>query len=98
VDGKFDRKFRSDAYDDSMAVLVEREERALYPERRDQIRDALFTAYSERLPNLPLLFLVDRIVAAPELDGWEEGSGSNFGTGIERWHFAPPAALPANKP
>jgi ABC-type transport system substrate-binding protein len=98
VDGKFDRKFRSEAYDDSVAILVEREERALYPERRDQIRDALFAAYSERLPNLPLLFLADRIVAVPELDGWKEGSGSNFGTGIERWHFAPPAALPAAAP
>ncbi|MEJ7729670.1 MAG: hypothetical protein WKG00_10665 [Polyangiaceae bacterium] len=70
--------------------LVAREERALYPERREQIRDLLFVQYSRRLPQLPLLFLTDRIVAAPELDGWEEGSGNKFGATIERWHFAPP--------
>jgi ABC-type transport system substrate-binding protein len=90
VDGKYDRKFRSGAYDDAIATLVQREERALYPERRDQIRDLLFVAYSQRLPMLPLLFLSDRVVAVPELDGWKHGSGSNFGTTIERWHFVPP--------
>jgi peptide/nickel transport system substrate-binding protein len=89
VDGKYERKFRSGAYDDAMAALVEREERALYPERREQIRDLLFVAYSHRLPMLPLLFLSDRVVAVPELEGWKQGSGLNFGTTIERWHFAP---------
>ena len=92
TDGKFDRSFRSDAYDDSMAALVEREERALYPERREQIRDLLFVAYSQRLPNLPLLFLADRTVAVRDLDGWKAGSGGKFATTIERWFFAPPAA------
>ena len=92
IEGKLDRKFRSDAFDDEIAALVEREQRALYPERREQIRDLLFVAYSQRLPNLPLLFMADRIVTAPDLDGWQEGSGSNFGTTIERWHFAAPAA------
>jgi ABC-type transport system substrate-binding protein len=88
VGGKFDRSFRNGAYTDAIAALVEREERALYPERRDQIRDLLFVEYSKRLPNLPLLFLADRIVAVPELRGWTEGSGINFGTSIERWYFA----------
>ena len=92
VDGKFDRKFRGDAFDDGVAALVEREERALYPERREQIRDLLFAAYSKKLPNIPLLFLADRIVAVPDLDGWKEGSGANFGTTIERWAFTAPAA------
>jgi ABC-type transport system substrate-binding protein len=92
VDGKYDRSYRDDAYDDSISALIEREERALYPERREQIRDALFAAYSKKLPHIPLLFLADRIVAVPDLGGWEEGSGSNFGTTLERWHFAPPAA------
>jgi ABC-type transport system substrate-binding protein len=92
VDGKFDRKFRGDAFDDGVAALVEREERALYPERREQIRDLLFAAYSKKLPNIPLLFLADRIVAVADLDGWKEGSGANFGTTIERWAFTPPAA------
>jgi ABC-type transport system substrate-binding protein len=86
-DGKFDRAFRSDAYDGTIAALVEREERALYPERRDQIRDQLFAAYSERLPFLPLLFLADRVATRAELDGWAAGTGANFGTTIEAWHF-----------
>lgn len=92
VGGKFDRKFRSSAYTDAIAALVEREERALYPERREQIRDLLFVEYGRRLPNLPLLFLADRIVATPELRGWTEGSGVNFGTTLERWYFARPVA------
>lgn len=86
-DGKFDRSFRSRAYGDDISDLVAREERALYPERREQIRDLLFVEYSKRLPSLPLLFLADRIVAVPELEGWKAGSGMNFGTTIERWHF-----------
>lgn len=92
VDGKFDRLHRSVAYDDGVAALVEREERALYAERREQIRDLLFVQYSKRLPSLPLLFLADRLVASPELYGWGEGSGSNFGTTLERWHFQAPQA------
>jgi peptide/nickel transport system substrate-binding protein len=91
VDGKFDRKFRSEPFDDSMATLADREQRALYPERREQIRDLLFAAYAERLPNLPILFLADRIITVPDLDGWKEGSGRNFGTTIESWHFKPAA-------
>ncbi len=96
IEGKYDRKFRGDAYDDGISALVEREERALYPERREQIRDLLFAAYSQRLPALPLLFLADNIVAAPALEGWKEGSGANFGITLERWYFAPDA--PAPKP
>jgi ABC-type transport system substrate-binding protein len=91
-DGKFDRTFRSDAFDDDILALVEREERALYPERREQIRDRLFVEYSKRLPCLPIVFLADRIVAVPELEGWTEGSGVNFGTTVERWYFETPAA------
>ncbi len=86
-DGKFDRSYRNSAYDGVIASLVEREERALYAERREQIRDALFVQYSKRLPSLPLLFLTDSIVADPKLKGWEAGSGTNFGTTLERWHF-----------
>ena len=93
VGGKFDRSFRSPAFDQEILALVEREERALYLERREQIRDLLFVQYSRRLPNLPLLFLADNTVASPELQGWTEGSGINFGTTIERWHFGRPLAL-----
>ena len=39
----------------------------------------------------PLTRLADSIVAVPDLQGWSEGSGSNFGTTIERWHFADPS-------
>lgn len=87
ADGKYVSSYRNDAYDDEIAALVAREERALYPERREQIRDMLFVAYSKRLPSLPLFFLADRIVASPSLKGWTEGSGAKFGTTIERWHF-----------
>jgi ABC-type transport system substrate-binding protein len=87
VGGKYDRGFRSLAYSNEIAVLVEREERALYTERREQIRDLLFVEFSKRLPNLPIVFLADRIAAVPELSGWTHGSGVNFGTTIERWHF-----------
>src|SRR5262249_16114766 len=39
VEGRYDRRFRSDAFTNDVETLVEREERALYPDRRDQIRD-----------------------------------------------------------
>lgn len=93
VGGKYDRKFRNSAYTNEIAALVEREERALYGERREQIRDLVFVEFSKRLPSLPILFLADRIAAVPDLDGWTQGSGGNFGTTIERWHFAKPVAL-----
>lgn len=88
VGGRYDPKFRNQVYDDAIAALVEREERALYPERREQIRDLLFVEYSKKLPSLPLVFLADSIVAVPDLHGFEEGSGVNFGTTLERWYFA----------
>ncbi|MBL8743001.1 MAG: ABC transporter substrate-binding protein [Myxococcales bacterium] len=86
-DGRYDRAFRSPAFDDDMLALVKREERALYPERREQIRDMLFVEVTKRLPLLPLVFLTDVIVADPSLDGWQAGSGVNFGTTTERWYF-----------
>ncbi|HMJ12506.1 MAG TPA: ABC transporter substrate-binding protein, partial [Polyangiaceae bacterium] len=89
VEGRSDRTYRSDAFTDEIVKLVEREERALYPERREQIRDLLFGAFSKNLPLLPLMFLADQIIAQPELHGWEVGGGGrNFGITLERWHFA----------
>jgi peptide/nickel transport system substrate-binding protein len=96
VEGKYDRAYRSDAYDDGIATLVDREERALYPERRHQIRDLLFVEYSKRLPAIPLLFLADRLVAVADLDGWEAGSGNKFGITVEQWFFSPRAPTPAS--
>jgi peptide/nickel transport system substrate-binding protein len=96
IEGRSDRNFRSDAFTDEIEKLVEREERALYPERREQIRDLLYVAFSKNLPLLPLMFLADQIVAPPELRGWEVGGGGrNFGITLERWHFA--ASAPGAK-
>lgn len=97
VQGKFDRKFRSGAFTDAVGALLDREERALYPERRDQIRELLFAAYSQRLPTLPLMFLADRVVVHPELRGWNTGTGRNFGLTVERWHFVPAAKTAGKK-
>jgi peptide/nickel transport system substrate-binding protein len=88
VGGRFDQDFRNPVYDNDIAALVEREERALYPERREQIRDLLFAEYAKKLPSLPLVFLADAVVAAPSLHGFEAGTGVNFGTTLERWYFA----------
>jgi ABC-type transport system substrate-binding protein len=87
--GHYDERARTDAYTDEVARLVEREMRALYPERRDQLRDLLFAAYTERLPNLPLLFASERVIADRSLAGWDHGTGARFGAGVERWAFPP---------
>lgn len=86
----YDRQFRSDAFDDSVVELVKREERAFYPERREQIRDMLFAEFSKKLPLLPLCFMADCMVVDPHLKGWETGTGKAFGLTIERWYFEPP--------
>ncbi len=100
IGSNYDLGYRSEAFDNKIADLVEREERALYRERREQIRDMLFKAYAERLPTLPLFHLADRVVAHPELQGWKVGTGRNFAGTIERWHFAKadPKAKTAGKP
>lgn len=85
--GIYHRAYRSDAFDDAIFELIKREERALYPERREQIRDALFAEFSKKLPLLPLFFLADRTVADPHLKGWDVGTGKSFGLTVERWHF-----------
>ncbi len=89
VDGAYDYDARHDAYTDEIHQLIERERHALYPERREQLRDALFALISERLPVLPLLFAAERILADPELKGWDHGPLVRFGEGLERWHFEP---------
>jgi len=89
VDGAYDYDTRHDAYTDEIHQLIERERHALYPERREQLRDALFALISERLPVLPLLFAAERILADPELQGWNHGPLVRFGEGLERWYFTP---------
>lgn len=87
--GLYQRAYRSDAFDDAILQLVKREERALYPERREQIRDTLFGEFSKRLPLLPLFFWADCTVADPQLKGWDVGTGKSFGLTVERWYFEP---------
>lgn len=86
-DGVFRETFRNVAYDDAMAALASREKRALYPERREALQDALFIAFSERLPMLPIVFAAERMVAHPKLRGWEHGALHDFGQGVDGWYF-----------
>lgn len=90
VDGVYPEDMRHDAYTDEIHTLVEREKRALYPERREQLRDALFAAYSEALPTIPLIFAAERMLADPALVNWDLDSQVMFGRGAERWAFSPP--------
>jgi hypothetical protein len=43
------------------------------------------------------MFLADRVVVHPELVGWNAGTGRNFASTIERWHFKSPQKT-AKKP
>lgn len=85
--GRPDRDARHDAFDATVRRLIDRENRALYPERRAQLRDALHIAYSEHLPELPLLFAPERIVAHPALRGWQNTDASPYDAFLEDWHF-----------
>ncbi len=87
VSGNYSRTARNAAYDDDVAALAEREERAMYAERRAQLRDRLLAAFVERLPNIPLVFGIERILADPHLRGWEHVAGVDFGVGVEDWYF-----------
>ncbi|MEM9490590.1 MAG: ABC transporter substrate-binding protein, partial [Myxococcota bacterium] len=88
VDGAYPPDARHDAYSDEVHAVVEREMRALYPERREQLRDALFAMVAQRLPNLTLVFAAERILVDPALQGWDRGVEIPFGTGLESWYFA----------
>lgn len=85
--GVFARDVRHDAYDDEVDALVVREEHALFPERRDQLRERLLAESSRRLPILPLVFAAERVLADPKLRGWDHGAGVSFGAAMERWWF-----------
>ena len=60
--------------------------RALYPERRAQLRDALLIRWSRELPSIPLVFADERLLVDPALRGWNV-EGEPFGRGVERWFF-----------
>lgn len=78
---------RTSAFDDAVAALADREERALFPERQLQLRTRLLVLFTERLPLLPLAFGSDRYVVRPSLKGWDNGAGVRFGEGVESWRF-----------
>ncbi len=87
VSGRSALRARTVAFDDVVADLAEREERALFPERREQLQQRLRVLFSSRLPLLPLVFGSERYVVVPALRGWDLGPGARFGEAIERWHF-----------
>lgn len=86
VDGRSDTTARNAVYTDEVADLIAREEHALYPERRAQLRDRLLAEWSRRLPGIPLVFADERLLVDPALRGWNV-EGEPFGAAIERWYF-----------
>jgi hypothetical protein len=66
---------------------MERESRALDWRKRRDLRDQVWVAYSERLPQLPLVFATERILADPALRGWDFRAGRSFGAGLAHWYF-----------
>jgi len=44
-------------------------------------------AFTERLPVLPLMFLLERVVVDPALRGWDGNPSQRFGADIEKWYF-----------
>lgn len=87
VDGRIQTTARNSVFTDDVAELIEREARALYPERRAQLRDALLAEWSRRLPGIPLVFAAERLLVDPRLRAWDY-RGEPFGRGVERWYFA----------
>jgi eukaryotic-like serine/threonine-protein kinase len=83
----FDRSVRHTGFDDWTASLLDREERAIDPLRRAQLKQELWRAFAKRLPLLPLAFLLERVVADPSLRGWEGNPSQRFGNDLERWYF-----------
>ncbi len=87
-DGRYVADARHDAYTDAVHELVEREMRALYPERNQQLQEALFAAWSQNLPSIPLLFTEETLLATPSLKAWQRPTGQPFGHGLETWYFS----------
>ena len=94
----FDMSRTHSGFNEQMATLVDRELRALIPERRVQLRDSLWSSYSRRLPTIPLVFSAERIVVHPALRGWDVRPGDRFGRGIEEWYFVRDGRAPTRAP
>jgi hypothetical protein len=86
-DSTFDTSVRHDGFNDRMAALIEQEARALSGERQAELRDSLWTAYSRRLPLIPLVFAAECLVIHPALRGWDEPPSDRLGRGLEGWYF-----------
>jgi len=86
--GRYPPDARNAAYTDAVHAMVERDLHAIYPERRRQLRDALFAEFSRRLPQIPLVFAAKRVLADPRLRGWETGPEEYFGARLETWYWA----------
>ena len=91
VDGRYATERRTEAFDDVVASLIEREERAMHDDRRRQLRDELVVAFTERLPTLPITFTTERVVMHPDLRGWDRDPREIFGRAIETWYFVAPS-------
>ncbi|OQB13519.1 MAG: Tyrosine-protein kinase MasK [Deltaproteobacteria bacterium ADurb.Bin207] len=83
----YDLSVRHSGFDEGVASLLEREQRAMDPLRRSQLLRELWVAYAERLPTLPLAFLLERVVVDPHLRGWDGSPFQRFGADMERWYF-----------
>jgi len=86
-EAEYDRSVRHSGFDAWTASLLDREERAVDPQRRAQLRQELWMAFTERLPVLPLMFLLERVVVDPALRGWDGSPSQRFGADIEKWYF-----------
>jgi serine/threonine protein kinase len=90
--GGYNLSQRHSGFDEQMAALVAQEARALHRGRRWETREALWMAFSERLPLLPLAFSAERLVVRETLRGWDNRPGDRFGRGLENWYFQRPTA------
>jgi ABC-type transport system substrate-binding protein len=87
-DGRYDDEARHTGYGDEVARLKRLSERALYPERRLQFKERIEVAYSELLPTLPIVFANQRVLARPELRGWQTPPDETFMYRLDTWWFA----------
>jgi len=86
-DGRYLDHMRTTVYTDDVHEIVQREQRALYPERRFQLREQIDAVWTERLPSIPLVYASEWLLVDPTLRGWERPAQYRFGTRIESWHF-----------
>lgn len=87
VDGAYVLDERNGAWGPEQARLLNQHQYALFPERREQLRERVQLAWGEQLPLIPLYFAGERIAVDPALRGWQREPRLPFGYGIEGWWF-----------